>query len=195
MRQLTARLIWPILPALVLEAVSTGDSWAGELWVANGKSANVSVIDTASLEVIATIPADKGPHNVTISPDGKLALVANVGANNVTFIDAVGKKVLTNVAAGGPRTHHVSVSPDGRTAVASNMGGDTVTLIDIRLAKNIGSITTDRGALMSVYSPDGEYLYVVNAKAGTVSVVEEHFREIIGYEGICANKRLAACLG
>ena len=145
-----------------------------------GKSANVSVIDTTSLEVIATIPADKGPHNVTISPDGKLALVANVGANNVTFIDAVAKKVLANVPAAGPRTHHVSVSPDGRTAVASNMGGDTVTLIDIRLAKNIGSITTDKGALMSVYSPDGQFLYVVNAKAATISVVEEHFREVIG---------------
>jgi YVTN family beta-propeller protein len=33
---------------------------------------------------------------------------------------------------------------------------------------------------MSAYSPDGEYLYVVNAKAATISVVEEHFREVVG---------------
>jgi DNA-binding beta-propeller fold protein YncE len=58
------------------------------------KSANVQVFNPTTLKLITTIPADKGAHNVTFSPNGKLAFIANVGANNVTIIDAVTKKAL-----------------------------------------------------------------------------------------------------
>ena len=61
----------------------TGELRAAEVWVTNMKSANVQVFDPATLTLGATIPADKGAHNVTFSPDETLAFIANVGANNV----------------------------------------------------------------------------------------------------------------
>ena len=51
-------------------------------------------IDPGARQVVATLPADAGAHNVTFSPDAALAFIANVGANNVTIIDAVHKRVL-----------------------------------------------------------------------------------------------------
>ena len=84
-------------------------------------AAHVQVIDPTALRVIATIPAGIGAHNVTFSPDGTLAFVANVGANTVTLIDAVRKTVLGHIPA-GVRAHQVAVSPDGRLAVVSNPG-------------------------------------------------------------------------
>ncbi len=76
-----------------------GQGWAAEIWVTNMKSANVQVIDPETMQVVPTIPADKGAHNVTLSKDGKLACVANVGANNVTIIDAESKAVVGTVTA------------------------------------------------------------------------------------------------
>jgi len=69
-----------------------GIAMAGEVWVANMKGANVQVIDTASNQIVNTIPTGAGAHNVTFSPDGKLAFIANLGTNSITIIDAVSKE-------------------------------------------------------------------------------------------------------
>ena len=88
---------------VMLGAVSATSGWAAEIWVTHMKSANVDVLDASSLKILATIPADKGSHNVRFTPDGKLAFAANVGADNVTIIDVEAKKVLTTVSAGKGR--------------------------------------------------------------------------------------------
>src|SRR5262245_4321473 len=80
------------LSAFLMAALPLGTVWAAELWVTNMKSANVQVFDPTTLKLVATIPADKGAHNVTFSPDEQLAFIANVGANNVTIIDAQRKE-------------------------------------------------------------------------------------------------------
>ncbi len=76
-----------------------GQGRAAEIWVTNIKSANVKVIDPETIQVVVTIPADQGAHNVTLSKYGKLACVADVGANNVTIIDAESKVVVGTVTA------------------------------------------------------------------------------------------------
>jgi YVTN family beta-propeller protein len=55
--------------AVLVAALLIGEAWAAEVWVTNMKSANLQVFDPATLKVVATIPADKGAHNVTFSPD------------------------------------------------------------------------------------------------------------------------------
>jgi DNA-binding beta-propeller fold protein YncE len=71
-----------MLLGVLIAGVMAAESWAAELWVTNMKSANVQVFNPTTLKLITTIPADKGAHNVTFSPNGKLAFIANVGANN-----------------------------------------------------------------------------------------------------------------
>ena len=62
-----------ILPVLAVAGAAglllVGPAWAAEVWVTNMKSANVQVIDPETMQVVATIPVDKGAHNVTLSPD------------------------------------------------------------------------------------------------------------------------------
>ena len=77
--------------------LSSKESFAGEAWVANMKGANVQIIDTSSNKVVKTIPTGAGAHNVTFSPDGKLAYIANLGTNSITIIDAVSKEKLADV--------------------------------------------------------------------------------------------------
>ena len=45
-------------------------------YVGNFKDDSVSVIDTSAGTVIATIPVAKGPHGMSVTPDGRLAVSA-----------------------------------------------------------------------------------------------------------------------
>ena len=60
---------------VIIVGFLTGEVRAAEVWVTNMKAANVQVFDPATLTLVATIPADKGAHNVTFSPDETLAFI------------------------------------------------------------------------------------------------------------------------
>ena len=47
------------------------------VYVANGGSANVSVIDTATNTVLATVPVGTNPRSIAVTPDGKRAYVTS----------------------------------------------------------------------------------------------------------------------
>src|SRR5262249_45048839 len=72
--------------------------------VTNGSPSVISVIDTATNTVIATIPL--GGHQaigVAVTPDGSKAYVANQSSNNVFVIDTASNLVLAVVSVGiGP---------------------------------------------------------------------------------------------
>ncbi|HIE42066.1 MAG TPA: hypothetical protein EYP95_02285 [Nitrospinaceae bacterium] len=158
-------------------ALPVTNSMAGEVWVANMKGANVQIIDTASNKVVKTIATGAGAHNVTFSPDGKLAYIANLGTNSITIIDAVSKEILANVVT-DTKAHDVAVSPDGKTAVASNVGASNITFIDVVSKKAVHTMATDKKAITAVFSPDGATLYVVNAGAANISVVDVKTKKI-----------------
>ena len=45
-------------------------------YVANNRSHDVSVIDTAGNTVVATVPVDGAPIRIAVTPDGKRAYIA-----------------------------------------------------------------------------------------------------------------------
>ena len=80
---------------LVIPLAAPAVAAAGTLVVANKSDATVSLVDTGSGEVVATLPTGEGPHEVAVSPDGKTALVANYGTrgapgSSLTVIDLPG---------------------------------------------------------------------------------------------------------
>ena len=63
----------------------------------------VSVIDVASMKVVATITTGAGAHGVVIDRDGHHAFVTNTYANTVSVIDIAERKVIARVPVGkGP---------------------------------------------------------------------------------------------
>lgn len=167
-----------IIAALFLSVtLPVGESTAGEVWVANMKGANVQIIDTDSNEVVKTIPTGAGAHNVTFSPDGKLAFIANLGTNSITIIDAVSKKKLADVVA-DTKAHDVAVSPDGKIAISCNVGAGNVTFIDVASKKAIHTMPTGKKAITAVFSPGGRKVYVVNAGDANISVIDMNTRQV-----------------
>ncbi|MBO0759270.1 MAG: hypothetical protein J2P54_25805 [Bradyrhizobiaceae bacterium] len=67
--------------------LAPASSRAQNAYVANDFSNTVSVVDTATNTVAATIPVGRGPVGVTVSPDGSKAYVTNHFSNTLSVID------------------------------------------------------------------------------------------------------------
>jgi YVTN family beta-propeller protein len=70
------------------------------VYVSNGGDANVSVIDTASNQVVATVAAGQRPWNMALTPDGSKLYVANGRSNSISVIDTATNTKLRDIAVG-----------------------------------------------------------------------------------------------
>jgi YVTN family beta-propeller protein len=78
---------------------------------------------------------------VTFSPDGKLALVPNLGTWDVTVIDVAEQKVIGSVEVGSSPVG-VVVMPDSKKAYVAVYGENVVAVIDLQDLKVVKRITT-----------------------------------------------------
>ena len=136
------------------------DEARSRLYVVNGNSDDVSVIDTQTGTVVATIGADPfkqrrigvAPTAVAISPDGGRLYVTLGGANAVAVYDvAVGSSArLRGLIPTGWYPSSIDVSADGRTLAIGSLLG-------------MGSGTGDKGGQRGRY---------VHAVRGSVNVID-----------------------
>ena len=100
---------------------STG-TLAQNAYITNNQSNNVSVIDTRTNEVTATVPVGAGPWGVAVSSDGRKVYTAN-WYYTVSVIDTATNAVtsIPNIWNGvGGNTIGIAVSRDGRRVYAPN---------------------------------------------------------------------------
>jgi len=113
-------------------------------YVTNFSSNTVSVIDTATNTVVATVPVGTNPEGVAITPDGTRAYVANNGSGTVSLIDTASNTVVATVQV-GTNPEGVAITPDGTRAYVANMGGGTVSVIDTATNTVVATVPVDRG--------------------------------------------------
>jgi YVTN family beta-propeller protein len=185
-----------------LTAVQVGLlAWSGatlaadKVYVANEGADTVSVLDAASLETLSNVRVGKMPHNVQVSPDGKLVWVTNNGEPGqavdmsahkgmakgdhdamgkpgaVWAIDTRSDAVVAKVPV-GMHPAHVVVSLESRFAYVTNGGDNTVSVIDTSAQRLVATIPVGQFPHGLRFSPDGKQVYVANLKGGTVSVID-----------------------
>jgi YVTN family beta-propeller protein len=84
-------------------------------YVANFSDDTVSVIDTASNTVIATVAVGSTPSGVAITPDGAFAYVANAGSDNVSVIDTASNAATATLTVGS-FPNDVAITPSSGLA-------------------------------------------------------------------------------
>lgn len=82
-------------------------------YVTNFGSDNVSVIDTKTHSVIASVTVGMVPQDVAFTPDGKIAYVTNSGSipGTVSAIDTKTHSVIASVTV-GDRPNTVAFAPN-----------------------------------------------------------------------------------
>jgi YVTN family beta-propeller protein len=84
----------------------------------------VSVIDTNTKAVIATLPVGVQPMGIAMTPDGVSAYVANQGSNSLSIIDTAQRTVIdipyTCLGTPDCKPTDIAISPDGTFALVTN---------------------------------------------------------------------------
>jgi DNA-binding beta-propeller fold protein YncE len=99
-----------------------------------GPDNKVYVIDLKASppKLVATVIAGKQPSGLSISPNGKLALVANRGDNSIGVLSIQGTEVkLIDTVPMGDVVSHVAFTPDGKRALATKFPAHKVAILDV----------------------------------------------------------------
>jgi YVTN family beta-propeller protein len=150
-------------------------------YITNFESNSVSVIDTATNAVIATVPVGTGPQGVAVHPAGTQVYVGNLNSNTISVIDTATNAVVSTLSAGslpiGVAVHpagaflYVTDCPDSNSS--NVLVFDTVTLTQVA-AVPVGSCPEG----ITVH-PEGTRVYVGNFASNTLSVIDTTTNAVI----------------
>jgi YVTN family beta-propeller protein len=152
----------------------------GTLLVANRTGGSISFIDFPTKIEVARLPIGPTiPHEVAVSPDGRLALTAEYGpesrhGQHVVLINIPEARIVGRLdLAPKSRPHSVVFHPDGLHALVTMQSSDRIAVIDVRAMKVVRTLPTGgREGHMVRLSPDGSRAYVTSRGAeGTLSVI------------------------
>jgi YVTN family beta-propeller protein len=151
---------------------------AETLVVANKAEATVSLIDLEQGVVVATLTTGEGPHEVGISPNGRLALVSNYGTrddagNSLTLIDIAAATVVKTIDLGDYGKPHGVEWLDNERAAVTVEANRALIVVDVSRDKITQSIATDQEVShMVALDPDRGRAYTANIGSGSISVLD-----------------------
>ena len=91
---------------------------------------SVSVIDTSTNQVVATIPVHKLPYFIDVDAAGRRAYVANSGSNSVSILDLDQRREI-GVIGTGEQPGLARISLDMRSLVVTNRGSSSVSIFAV----------------------------------------------------------------
>lgn len=159
---------------------------ADVLLVGNKSGHTLWALDLADGTRRASFETGRGPHEVEVSPDRRLAVVSNYGdreapGNSLTVIDWAAGKVARSVDLGtDTRPHGMAFLPDGRLVVTTE-GSHRLLVVDVARGEVLKRIAVGDGvAHMVAASHEGRFAWVTNISAGTLEKVDLDAGKVIG---------------
>jgi DNA-binding beta-propeller fold protein YncE len=189
----------PFVATIAFLSLAVTGAVAQRLLVAQKGEASLGIVDPAAGKVIAAVPEGGFTgHEVTASPDGRLAYVPVYGdsgvgkpgtdGHNMVVVDIASAKVVGNVDWGhGVRPHMPIFGKDGMLYVTTELD-KTISIIDPKTLKIVGTIPTGQPeSHMLALSHDGQRGYTANVGPGTVSVLDIPGRKTVAVIPVSAN--------
>jgi YVTN family beta-propeller protein len=175
--QLLRRTICQYLSIVLFLLLSMGEGFGTttaqaqtRAYVTNFSSNSVSVIDTATNTVVATIPVGD-PYGVAITPDGTRAYVGDTNSRTVSVIDTATNTVVATIPVGG-NPYGLAITPNGTRAYVGEYLSNTVQVIDTATNTVVATIPVGGNIYGVAITPDGTRAYVGDSSSGTVQVID-----------------------
>lgn len=159
-------------------------------YVSNTGSDNISVIDTSTNTVVATLPSlESGPSGVAINPAGTRAYVANSSGLNpsVSVVDTFHNWIFYVILNGiGIDPVGLAVTPDGSRVYVANQGNgySTLSIIDTSTNAVVGAVSGLVYPYGVAVKPDGTRVYVTSMGAQNVSVIDTSTNTVVAHVGV-----------
>jgi YVTN family beta-propeller protein len=163
---------------------------AFRLYVSNEVSGDLSIIDSSTYKVLATVPLGKRPRGIHPSPDRKTIYIAVSGspvagpgvdestlpppdrsADGVAVFDVKQNKVVRTIHAGAD-PENFDVSPDGTQLFVSNEDTAEVSIVDVASGTVVQSFKMGEQPEGVKVTPDGKFVWVTSEEDGEISVLD-----------------------
>jgi YVTN family beta-propeller protein len=156
-------------------------------YITNSGDNTVSVIDTATNAVTATIAVGGNPFGVAVHPDGAIVYVTNSADNTVSVIDAATNTVTATIPVGDGPVYGIAVTPDGSNLYVA-AGYDGVWVIDTGTNSVIHKITGLALTYGIAVHPAESTVYVSSPEMG-LYLIDTTTNTVVAniVEGLCAD--------
>jgi YVTN family beta-propeller protein len=164
---------------------TAAESSAPRIYVTNEVSGDLSVIDSGTRKVIATVPLGKRPRGIHTSADQKTLYVALSGspisgpevdestlpppdknADGIGVFNVAQNKVV-RVLPGGSDPENFDVSKDGKQLFISNEDMSAVSIVDIASGTVLKTIKIGDQPEGVRGAPDGKRVFITSEEEGT----------------------------
>jgi YVTN family beta-propeller protein len=149
---------------------------SASLLVLSKQDHSLSIVDAASLRVVAKVPVGNDPHEVVASDDGATAYVSNYGFgayNTLTVVDLMAEKLLRTVDLGPLRGPHGLTFVEGKTWFTAE-AAKAIARYDPATHKVDWILGTGQNRTHMIYvSKDGQRIVTTNVNSGTVSIIDQ----------------------
>ena len=129
-------------------------------YVTNAQDNTVSVIDTTTASVIATVPVGSSPSAVAVTPNGRFAYVTNFFGNSVSVISAASNTVVATVPL-GTSARGIAMNPNGSFAYVMGSTSANISVIDTATNTVVSAIPVSFPSKLAI-APSGNLGYVTH---------------------------------
>lgn len=161
-----------------------------KVYVSNNLGNSVSVIDTGTNLVTATVAVGLAPAGLAISPDNFQVYVVNKAGNTVSVINVALDTVIGSPITVGSGPESIAISPDGRRAYVTNALAGTVTelgnpmtLTIAKTGNGIGTVTSTPSGIAC--GPTCQARFALNTSVTLVATAGSG-SAFVGWGGNCA---------
>jgi DNA-binding beta-propeller fold protein YncE len=164
-----------LAPVFAMQAQVAG--LTGTLVVTNKSPSTASIIDVASGRLLATLPTGRGPHEIVLSSDGRMAVVTDYGTGqspSLTVINVPGLAIARTIPLGQYRAPHgiVFLPGDSLVAVTSEATNNLV-IVNVVSGEIRRAIDTKHpGSHMVGVTASGFMAYTGDMRSNTVSELD-----------------------
>ena len=159
--------------------------------VNNGGGGSISVIDTGSDAVTATVnpiyPTYDYPRDVAVSPDGSKYYIVYSGAIKTVEVMDVNTDTRIGTISPGQAIEKIAISRDGSKIYLTSQATGKVFVVDAATNNLIGTINLGGAPSAIAVSIDGSKAYVSNYTGGTVSVIDTIANTVISTVSVGRN--------
>jgi len=139
----------------------------------------VAVLDTRTTKLLETIPVNKKPYALAVSPDQKYVYVPSHDSAVIDIIDIAASKVVQSVPV-APNPHWVTFDADGSHLYIANHDSNVISIVDTATNTVTATIPVGVSPHSIAVSPDGKQLAVVCFTSNDVYFIDTESHAQLG---------------
>jgi YVTN family beta-propeller protein len=161
------------LAAVFLAACAAAPALAAPFaYITNQDDDSVSVIDTATNTVVATVAVGDKPYSAAVTLDNAHVYVANFSGNSVSVIDARTNTVTTTIAGICTNPAYITTMPGGTQMWVSCFNSAELKRIDIASNTVVGTVSGQSRPVGLTFNPAGSRAYVASNSGFTLREID-----------------------